>query len=137
MKQRIAIPTWNARVSPVFDTAGHALLVDVEDGAEVGRSETPIGAVMPPRRILRLTELGVNVLICGAISRPLAVMAEGAGIRIVPWVAGNTEEVVQAYLTGQLPAPRFMMPGCFGRGRGPGRGGWGRGGRGGRHWGGA
>ena len=134
MKLRIAIPTWNDRVSPVFDTATQALLVDFEADSEIGRSTAPIAEVMPQRRITRLSELGANVLICGAISRPLAAMAEGAGIRIVPWVAGGIEEILQAYLTGQLPAPQFMMPGCLGRCRGFGRGGWGRGGRGGR-WG--
>ena len=34
---RLAIPTWNDRVSPVFDTASRLVLVDVEQGAEQGR----------------------------------------------------------------------------------------------------
>lgn len=136
MKQRVAIATWNGRVSPVFDTATQVLLVDFGDSGEVSRSTAAIAEAMPHRRILRLSELGADVLICGAISRPLAAMAEGAGVRIMPWIAGDVEEVLEAYVAGRLPGPQFMMPGCFCRGCGFGRGGRGRGrgGQGGRRW---
>ena len=36
---KIAIPISDDRVSPVFDVARRLLLVDIEDGREVGRTE--------------------------------------------------------------------------------------------------
>lgn len=115
---RIAIPVWQGRVSPVFDTAGNLLVVDVAGAREVGRTEVPLSEPMLPRRVTRLVELGVEVLICGAISQALLAMVTSAGIVAVPWVAGNVQEVLGAYLARQLPNPRFLMPGCMGRGRG-------------------
>jgi len=116
---RIAIPVWNGRVSPLFDTAQDALLVDVENGIEVGRSSAPISAATAPFKIRRLCDFHADVLLCGGISGPLASMVEGAGVKVVPWLAGEVDEVLRAYLADQLQDGRFLMPGCR-------AGGWGR-----------
>jgi predicted Fe-Mo cluster-binding NifX family protein len=112
---RVAIPLRNDRVSPVFDEASRLLLVDIDNGRERARLEEPFPGTFLGRRARRLTELGVNVLICGAISRPLAELIEASGITLVPWTAGPVDEVLEAYLAGRLPDPRWTMPGCGGR----------------------
>jgi len=113
---KIALPVWEGRVSPVFDTARRLLLVDCDDAVEVARSEEPLTERLAPRRAARLMDLGANVLICGAISRPLASMLASYGIQVVPFVSGDAEEVLSTYLSGGLRdpniAPRFLMPGC-------------------------
>ena len=128
---RVAIPTWNNRVSPVFDTARLVLLDDASATASPGRMEVPLVEVNPARRVGRLVELGVGVLICGAISRPLAMMVQASGIRLIGWVAGEVDEVLVAFRSGAFPTDAFMMPGCCGRGMGRrmGTGGRGRQGR--------
>jgi len=123
---KVAIPVWQNRVSPVFDTAARLLLIEDEGG---DRLEAPLVEANPARRVGRLVELGVAVLICGAISRPLAMMVQASGIRLVPWVAGEVDEVLAAFSGGAFPSEAFMMPGCR---RGGGRGRRGRRGRGGR-----
>jgi predicted Fe-Mo cluster-binding NifX family protein len=146
---KIAIPTWQGRVSPVFDTAQRLLLVDAENGTEVARSEVALQHAFSPQRAARLKQLGVDVLICGAISRPLAGVIAASGIALMPFMSGETDQVLAAYLSKKLPSPQFMMPGCWahehgpgwgfgmghgrGRGRGRGRGPFGRGG-GHRQW---
>jgi predicted Fe-Mo cluster-binding NifX family protein len=124
---RIAIPTWQGRISPVFDTAQRLLVVELQDGVEIGRNEEDLGRLLPPQRAARLRELGIDVLICGAISRPLAGVIAASGIELIPFVNGECGDVLGAYAGGELMQPRFMMPGCCGRAR---RRGWG-GGRGG------
>ena len=111
---KIAIPTWQGRVSPVFDSSQQMLVVDVSDGAEIGRSEQPLRGDLPPQRAACLSRLGVDVLICGAISRPLAGMIAASGITLMPFVSGECDEVLGAYLRGELPSPQFLMPGCCG-----------------------
>lgn len=124
---KVALPVWNGRVSPVFDAATRMLIVEMGEGGEVARREELIGDTLAPRRAWRLRELGVNVLLCGAISRPLSAMLAGAGITVVPFVTGEVEEVLSAYLTGAIAEPQYLMPGCGGRrmrhrgGRGPWR----------------
>ncbi|MBN1917691.1 MAG: NifB/NifX family molybdenum-iron cluster-binding protein [Verrucomicrobia bacterium] len=123
---RIAVPTWQGRVSPVFDTAQRLLVVKTQNGSETERTEEDLGSLPLPRRASRLRELGVDVLICGAISRPLAGLIAASGTTLIPFVSGECEEVLSAYLGGRLPSPHFLMPGCCGRGPGW-RGGFGRG----------
>jgi predicted Fe-Mo cluster-binding NifX family protein len=115
---RLAIPIWNDRVSPVFDTARRLIVCEVEQKTEVGRQQVEMGLeAFPAHRVNRLTELHVNVLICGAISRALASGISTTGIALIPWVAGPVEEVLQAYLAGYLSEPRWHMPGCGGHHR--------------------
>jgi len=118
---KIAIPTWNGRVSPVFDTASRLLVVEGDEERECSRFETDISEHFLPSKSMRLAGLGIDTLICGAISRPLAYMITTAGIKLIPWISGQVEEVVQAFLTNTLFDPRFIMPGCAGDwGKGPG-----------------
>ena len=56
----------------MFDTAGQLLILDVENGRETHRTKCSILGLSFPERVNRLVELDVDVLLCGAISRPLA-----------------------------------------------------------------
>jgi predicted Fe-Mo cluster-binding NifX family protein len=114
---KIALPIWRGRVSPVFDTASRILVVEYQGGREVARDEHQMQEIPIPLRLRRLSELGVNVLICGAISRSLATILANAGITVVPFITGAIEEVLSGYLRGRFPGPRFFMPGCYGRRR--------------------
>jgi len=127
---KIAIPVYNDGVSNVFDFAHRLLLVDIENGREIDRSEVELKAESLPQRAGNLKNLGVDVLVCGAISRALANMVTESGIQVLPYVIGRVDDVLQAYLTGQLVQPQFTMPGYWPgarKGFGRGRRGWRRG----------
>ena len=126
---KIAIPVWNDCVSNVFDFAHRLLLVEIENNKEVNRSEIPLEVHSLPQRAGQLKSLGVDVLVCGAISQALANMVTASGIQVLPYVTGRVDDVLQGYFTGQLVQPRFTMPGYWpGARRGFGR--WRRG----RRW---
>ncbi|UCF06343.1 MAG: NifB/NifX family molybdenum-iron cluster-binding protein [bacterium] len=112
---KLAIPIWNGRVSPVFDAARQILVVDVPEGGETSRREHQLSETYLPLRIRRLEAMGVDVLICGAISNPIAALVEAAGIRIYPWVSGDVEDVIEAFQKKDLESPRYYMPGFGGR----------------------
>ena len=114
---KVALPTWDGRVSPVFDVAKHLLVVDVERDTEIGRSEVDLEETRLAARASRVTALGVHVLICGAISWPLEGMLTSAGLRVIPRMCGPVEDVLRAFLAGQLANEAFLMPGCCGRRR--------------------
>lgn len=123
---KVAIPTWDGRISPVFDVARRLLVVDIESDTEVGREDTAVEEANPGLRARRVAQLGVNVLICGAISTPLEDMLVSAGVRVISHVCGPVEEVLHAFVSGRLTDQAFLMPGCCGRrqrGRGRYRGG--------------
>ncbi len=121
---KMAIPLYRDNISNVFDFAHRLLLVDMQNGKVVDRSEIELKAESLPERAGGLKNLGVDVLVCGAISRPLMYMLTASGIEVLPYVTGRVDDVLQAYLTGRLVKPEFTMPGCwpgarkgFGRGR--------------------
>ena len=120
---RVGIPTWNGRVSPVLDTAERLVVVDTGAAAGQVREEVALEAIRLPLRAARMAELQLDLLVCGAVSRPLAEMLTAAGVTLKPWIAGEVEDVLEALSTGRLDRPRYRMPGCCGGpGRGSGRG---------------
>ena len=114
---RVAIPISDGRISPVFDAARRLLLVDIENGREVWRTEQIVGEPELGPRARRVAELGADVLICGAISRPLEAMLLSAGVEVVPQTCGPVEDVLEAFMSGRLTEQAFVMPGCCGRRR--------------------
>lgn len=132
--KRVAVTVWDGRVSPVFDTAQCVLVRDIDaDTAGTGRTE-PIPGKTPQEKIARLQALKVDLLVCGAISRPAAEWVAASGIRLVSFVSGSVDEVMQAVTSQRITDPTYAMPGCCCRyqhgakrgrwcgGRGTGRG---------------
>lgn len=110
---KIAIPVWEEKVSPVFDTSSTLRVYQLADREEGGeRFEALMDERDFTRRCYRIKGLGVNVLICGAISRHLYGILSSNGVRVIPWISGRVEEVLDAYLKGKLFCTKFLMPGC-------------------------
>ena len=109
---KIALPIYNDSISNVFDFAHTLLLVEIENGQEINRSAVRLESRLLPQRASQLKNLGADILVCGAISGVLANMVSGSGIQIFPYITGKVEDVLRAYLAGQLGRPEFSMPGC-------------------------
>lgn len=125
---KAAFPVWDGRIAPVFDVARKALIVERKAGSAPREREELMPAEPPSAKADRLRELGVAVLICGAISRPLQSEVESRGIQVVPFVTGGQSEIVRAWTEGRLENDLYAMPGCRGRRRFRGRCHFGRGG---------
>ncbi len=116
-KNIVAFSIWESRVAPVFDTADQIAIVDVEDGRILSERQEVISDQMPAQKALRLAGLGINTLVCGAISRLTQGLVSAYGIHVVPFVAGGLREVIDAWIGGSLGQDSFSMPGCCGRNR--------------------
>jgi len=136
---KAAFSYWANRIAPVFDTSREIQLVESHAGLVIDSRAFVLSAELPMQRTLQLADLGVETLVCGAISKPMQSMITAYGIRIVPFVAGELSQVMQGWLEGRLENETFVMPGCRGRGSVAGEGrkgqlmngqGRGRGGRG-------
>jgi predicted Fe-Mo cluster-binding NifX family protein len=114
---KAAFSVWENRIAPVFDVARHILVLETKSGCIISESKKILADAMPVGKAASLTELGVSVLVCGAVSRPFQEMIEAYGIRIIPFVAGELQEVIDAWLAGKREMEMFAMPGCCGRKR--------------------
>lgn len=109
---KVALTIWMNQISPVFDSASIVCVVEIENGAVVSRHDELLDDVLPLSRVSKLSKLEVRVLICGAISQFFANMIEAHGIRVIPFVTGDVDQVLDAYIKGLLLMPSFQMPGC-------------------------
>ena len=118
---------WGERVSPLFDVSRRALLLDLAEGRVVGRDELDLPEGSGEASLAALRRHGATTLLCGAVSEELALRAAALGLELVPFLAGEVEAVIAAYLTSRLRNDAFAMPGCGGRWRRRGgRGGFGK-----------
>ena len=122
MNARVAIPIWNGRVSPVMDTACRLLVIDIVDGRQVSRKIINIPQGDMSYRASFISELGIETLICGAISQQFNQVIAASGTKTYPWCCGDVNEIVAAYSNGTFRIGSFPSPGCRQRQRRRGRG---------------
>lgn len=141
MKQKILITHWKNRVAPLFDVAREFFVVKAQESKAILDKMLFIEAENFFLRILEIKEISPNVIICGAISKPYYLSLLSINIEVIPFISGEINAVVTAYLEGKLIKRKYIMPGCFRHrgkilrrwimagqdGRGQGGGGQGRG----------
>ena len=108
---RIAVPIWGNKVSPLLDTASKLLILESPGRGKTSRMEAYLGEQEISRRCIRIRKLGVDVLICGAVTRTFSDLLKASGIDIIQGISGKIEEILEAYFNGALIQTKFLMPG--------------------------
>ncbi len=106
------MPIWEGRISPVLDVAGRFLMIQIENGREKSRREILVAETNPTLLVKGIKEMGVGILLCGALSEPVAFLLAKNGIRVWPHLCGEAEAVLYAFLADKLGQAEFRMPGC-------------------------
>ena len=114
---KTALTIWGNRISPVFDSANTLLIVEIKSKQVCSRRYEPFYPDFPSRLAERLADLDIEVLICGAISERPANIIESGGVKLIPFITGSADEVLDAYARGAAFVKPFLMPGCRCRGR--------------------
>ncbi len=112
---KTAFTVWNNRIAPVFDVSRRIHLVESDQGCIVAQSRVSLDNKMPAYKARQLAEMGVETLVCGAISRSVQSMVAAYGIELVAFINGDLQAVIEAWQGGQLDSEAFLMPGCRGR----------------------
>ena len=107
---RIAIPVWNGRVSPVFDVAKTIRVTDI-DSADGTPAEIEVHAINSAHPRSTLADLGVDLLVCSAISAPLEAILWVSGIEVLSDICGSPDEIIAALAAGDDELGRFRSPG--------------------------
>jgi len=108
---RVAIPTFQDRVSPVIDSCAHLLIIEIDQSDEVERKNVYWGDMSLAERCKILQKIDVHIVICGGISETFANMLRSLDVRLINGIAGDIEAVLSAYKGDQLNSPAFYMPG--------------------------
>ncbi|MBU4263258.1 MAG: NifB/NifX family molybdenum-iron cluster-binding protein [Proteobacteria bacterium] len=110
--RKAAFAYWDNRIAPVFDSANQIYLVAIDSNRITAETLEVLPDDQLVQKALRLAELAVDTLVCGAISRSLHEIVCSYGIQVVPFVAGELHKVIQAWRSNNLSADVFAMPGC-------------------------
>ena len=111
LMNRIAIPVFKSRISPVFDSCSQVLLVDLENNREIKRAEITFEDLPVLERSRMLIRLGVTKVICAGISQSFNDKLTSAEISSITGIVGEVDEVLSAFMRDGLNDPRFYMPG--------------------------
>jgi predicted Fe-Mo cluster-binding NifX family protein len=99
-----------------MDHAGRCYVFTVVDGVLTDRQDVVLQAGLSGRA-RQLVELGVDQLICGALSCRLMDLLDAGGVAVTANICGDVEQVLQAFIEKRLTDDQFLMPGCCGRRR--------------------
>lgn len=105
-----------------MDSAGQLMVADFDNGHIVSENTVAIPQLHAVQKARFICNLGVNILICGAISQELETMLASSGVEVNPFFRGTIEEIIAAFCNGNLKEERYYLPGCRNGGRGRGRG---------------
>jgi predicted Fe-Mo cluster-binding NifX family protein len=108
----IALSVWNDRIAPVFDVAVQLLLVELEGGKIVKQSLEQLLSESTLGKVIKLQHLGINTLICGAVSSQVKSFLDMYKINVTPFISGDVQEILCAWLTDDFNEIDFAMPGC-------------------------
>lgn len=111
---KIAIPVFENRISPRFDFAPGFGLYDIEGERITGSREISCEGWSDSDRVSKLRGFGIDILICGGLPGYLQSILTSSGIKVIPWVAGDVNDVLSLFLRGQLNSGMVI---CSGRGK--------------------
>lgn len=118
----IAVPVFQNRISPLMDVSNRYMIYETEDGEIKQKIDISLNAEGEPQRVEKLKDIGVNTIICGAVSGYVAHIVGEKGMRLLPMIYGPIDEVIDRYLDNSLASYCPKPEGCEHR-KGTGRAG--------------
>lgn len=125
--ETVAVPVYQERISPLLDVAKKFAIFEIKDGEIRQKSVVDINAMCEPFMVDKLKDLCVSVIIGDAVSGFVSRIISEKGMRLIPWVNGAVDDVIELYIKDALvssypdatPCGRERRRGrCSGNGRG-------------------
>ena len=107
----LAIAAYENRMASLLETANQLVVVDLPP---IDSKPKKIVAVIDnalPYLVQLLHRNNVTILICGAINGCMFRAIESMGIKVIPWITGNIDDIIAAYKNNTLE--QCVMPGCL------------------------
>ncbi len=95
----------------MLDTCTRLLIIDFEGKVRVERREISFDVYSPSERFEIVKKLKPDAIICCGISEVFDRTLQSAGIRLISGIAGDVEQVAEAFLCNRIDDPCFRMPG--------------------------
>jgi predicted Fe-Mo cluster-binding NifX family protein len=99
---KIAIPKFNSKVAPCFETAKYFLLAEFRKGTQVLSKIITCNGCEGYGRVRILRDNHVDLLICNGIKNFYRDLLESSGISVIPEIALEISTALQQYKNGTL-----------------------------------
>ena len=104
----LAVPLHGDDVAPRFCSADQFLIAELDGGRARRVRRLTIPELTWSQCLERLSAAGVNVLLCGGFNRSFLPLAEGLGIRVISGLAGESEQLIDAFARDEIEQYRFL-----------------------------
>ena len=95
---RVAIPVFQTKISPRFDSTQDFILLQIEKNIVMKREKLPTKNWPVSAKVNQLVDLGVDTLICGGIDLKSLQHLNYNGIKIYSWITGEIEDAITCFL---------------------------------------
>ena len=98
----LAIPNFGERISPRLDYAESLQLITIEKNKIIKRETVKLLVHSNLEKLNIITRLNPSILICDGISDLSKERLNENNIKVISWVHGEIDEILQRYLSGKL-----------------------------------
>jgi predicted Fe-Mo cluster-binding NifX family protein len=111
--EMVALPVYKDRISPLLDVAKKFVVYEIDEGEIRQKITINIHTDDEPVRIEKLKDIGVSVIISGAVSDFMSGIIREKGINLISWTNGPVDDIIESYLKGMLkPFNNNSVIGC-------------------------
>ncbi|MFZ0455767.1 MAG: hypothetical protein WCE54_05970 [Ignavibacteriaceae bacterium] len=100
--ETIALSIFGDRISSRLDVAEKLMIVKVENSLVKNKETLLLDSADILRKLDTLVKLKPDVLICGGLTNLCEKKLKNYNIKVIPWVRGETENILRLYLNGVL-----------------------------------
>lgn len=107
---KVAIPVFQTKISPRFDSSQGFILLQIEKSDVVKREKLPTRNWPSSAKIKQLVDLEIDTVICGGIDLESMQQLNYNGIKIYSWITGEIEDAVTRFLNRGLESGIILGP---------------------------
>lgn len=98
------MPRFGELIAPCFEYSATITIFTLESGKVVDQVDFCLQSSDMVDRVRLLRDQQVGTLICGGLHERLEDMLQINGVRVISWVSGRVEELLDRFLRGELIA---------------------------------
>jgi predicted Fe-Mo cluster-binding NifX family protein len=99
---KVAMPRFGEDIAPCFEYSATVAIFTIAGQRVEEQMDFALQSREALDRVRLLRDQQVDVLICGGVQEAVERLLEARGIRVISWVGGRVEDLLQQFIAGRL-----------------------------------
>jgi len=108
---RIALPRFGEMVAPCFEYSATMAIFTVNGNQIIDQIDIQIESRVPYDRVRLMKVQNVDTVICGGVQEFYEDLLKANDIRVISWVSGKIEDLLNLFLEGRLTSGTARLGG--------------------------